>query len=46
MVVVDNQNKVGSEILIMGDDGRGSSVKIPSFLIRMADGGKLKKEIH
>ena len=46
MVAVDNKSTEDPELLIMADDGRGSSVKIPSFLIGMADGDRLKKEIH
>ena len=46
MVVVDNKSQEDPELLIMADDGRGSSVKIPSFLIGMTDGDTLKKEIH
>lgn len=46
LVVVDNKSWEDPELLIMADDGRGSSVKIPSFLIGMSDGDKLKKEIH
>lgn len=33
-------------MLIMADDGRGRSVKIPSFLIGKEDGQKLITEIH
>ena len=46
MIVVDNKSYENPELLIMADDGRGSSVKIPSFLIGMGDGDKLKEAIH
>jgi len=30
----------------MADDGKGSSVNIPTFLISLSDGSILKDEIH
>ena len=38
MVVIDNKEREDPEMLIMADDGRGASVKIPSFLIGYSDG--------
>lgn len=46
MVVADNKDMEDPELLIMADDGRGGSVKIPSFLIGKSDGKKLETEIH
>ena len=46
MVVVDNVESEDPELLIMADDGRGSAVKIPSFLIGHNDGERLKEAIH
>lgn len=46
MVVVDNKAREDPELLIMADDGRGGSVKIPSFLIGKADGDRIIEEIH
>lgn len=46
MIVADNKDREDPELLIMADDGRGGSVKIPSFLISKSDGKKLENEIH
>jgi len=44
--VVDNKEKEDPEFLVMADDGTGSSVNIPTFLIGKSDGSILKEEIH
>lgn len=43
-IVGDNQRE-NSESIIMGDDGTGSSVNIPSFLIRKRDADKIKEQL-
>ena len=45
-VIIDNKRYENPKNLIMADDGSGSSVKIPSFLIAYSDGQKLIKSIH
>jgi len=45
-IIIDNKEWENPEMLIMADDGAGSSVKIPSFLIGHHDGILLKKAIH
>lgn len=44
-IIVDSKIE-NPKSLVMADDGTGSSVKIPSFLIRHADGKLLKDAIH
>jgi len=44
--VVDNKENEDPEFLVMADDGTGSSVNIPTFLIGKSDGSILKEEIH
>ena len=44
--MVDNKEKEDPEFLVMADDGTGSSVNIPTFLIGKSDGAILKEEIH
>lgn len=46
MIVADNKENEDPEYLIMADDGRGSSVTIPSFLISRSDGKKLAAAVH
>lgn len=45
-VIVDNKVDEDPEHLIMADDGTGSHVKIPSFLVGKDNGEILKKAIH
>ena len=45
-IVIDNKRYENPKNLIMADDGSGSSVKIPTFLIAYTDGQKLIKAIH
>lgn len=45
-VVIDNKRFENPKNLIMADDGSGSSVKIPTFLISYSDGQKLIQAIH
>ena len=45
-IIIDNNKYENPEMLIMSDDGMGSNVRIPSFLISHQDGQKLKKVIH
>ena len=45
-VVIDNKRFENPKNLIMADDGSGSSVKIPTFLISYSDGQKLIQSIH
>lgn len=44
MAIVVDRNEV--ESTTMKDDGKGSSVKIPSFLIGKRDGDAIKEAIH
>lgn len=44
MAVVVDKNEV--ESTTMRDDGKGSSLKIPSFLIGKRDGDAIKEAIH
>jgi len=44
--VVDNKENEDPEFLVMADDGTGSSVNIPTFLIGKSAGSILKEEIH
>jgi len=46
MIVADNVPTEDPNRLVMADDGKGSTVTIPSFLISNKDGIKLKEEIH
>jgi hypothetical protein len=46
MLVIDNKAFEDPEYMVMADDGNGESVYIPSFLITMHDGIKIKEEIH
>jgi len=46
MIVIDNKTLEDPEYILMSDDGRGSSITIPSFLISTDDGNKLIEEIH
>lgn len=43
---MDNKVSEDPEFLVMADDGTGSSVNIPTFLIGTSDGKILKEEIH
>lgn len=45
-IIIDNNKYENPEMLIMSDDGMGSDVRIPSFLISHQDGQKLKRVIH
>ena len=42
-IIVDKRDEARA---IMGDDGQGGSIKIPSFLIGNKDGKVLKEAIH
>ena len=44
-IVVDNKKEL-TENLIMADDGAGSSVHIPSFIIRNSSGSILKDTLN
>lgn len=44
--MVDNKENEDPEFLVMADDGTGSSVNIPTFLVGKSDGAILKEEIH
>ena len=46
MVVVDNKETEDVDSIVMADDGKGSSVHIPTFLIGYEDGLMLKEEVH
>ena len=46
MVVVDNKKNEDASKLHMADDGKGKSVKIPSFIIGYQDGVILKEAIY
>ena len=46
MLVIDNKPGENPELHQMADDGRGNKISIPSFMISLADGRKLIKEIH
>ena len=37
-IIVDNKKEQSPLQVIMADDGKGSAIKIPSFLIRYSDG--------
>lgn len=45
-LVVDNKGMENVNTIVMADDGKGESVNIPTFLISMIDGDKLKEVIH
>ena len=45
-VIADNVEFESPSRLIMSDDGTGSAVKIPSFLISNTDGKMIKEAIH
>lgn len=38
MIVIDNKKNENIDHIVMSDDGKGSSVHIPSFLIGYKDG--------
>lgn len=42
-IIVDYND---DEHITMGDDGKGSSIRIPSFLIGKYDGKVIKEAIH
>ena len=46
MIVADNRPTEDPSQLVMADDGNGASIYIPSFLIDMHDGIKIKETIH
>ena len=43
MVVIDNKKNENIDHIVMADDGKGSSVHIPSFLIGYKDGQAIIK---
>lgn len=43
-IIIDNIEQ--DHIVTMGDDGKGSSVHIPNFLINKENGTSLKEAIH
>jgi hypothetical protein len=43
-IIIDNQRE-DSENIIMSDDGTGSSINIPSFIIRKHDGDLIKEQL-
>ena len=45
-LVVDNKAGEDPDYLVMADDGSGESVSIPTFMIGLYDGYKLKEAIH
>ena len=45
-IVVDSSMFEDAESLIMADDGKGESVNIPTFMVSLYDGMKLKEAIH
>lgn len=46
MVVVDNKKTEDVDAVVMADDGKGSSVSIPTWMIDYDDGIVLKEAIH
>ena len=46
MVVVDNKKAEDVDAVVMADDGKGSSISIPTWLIGYDDGMALKEAIH
>ena len=46
MIVIDSNPLGNPELFQMVDDGRGSAITIPSFIISLADGKKLIEAIH
>lgn len=45
LLVIDNNASESPSSLVMADDGMGSSVRIPSFIIKKSDGEKLKAAV-
>ena len=45
-IIVDNKALEDPENLVMADDGNGMGLKIPTFLIGLDDGNKIKEAIH
>lgn len=45
LLVIDNKWEENPKNLVMADDGMGSSVYIPSFIIKKSDGESLKKAV-
>ena len=46
MLVSDDTEGEDPKYLVMADDGKGGSVRIPSMLISSSNGQKLKESIH
>ena len=46
VVIADNKEYEKATSIVMVDDGSGSSIRIPSFLISQQDGQKLKDRIN
>lgn len=45
-VVVDDKIMEDPDSLVMADDGKGESVNIPTFMVSLLDGQRLKDAIH
>ena len=45
-VVVDDKAGEDPDYMVMADDGNGEGVGIPTFLVGMYDGVRLKEAVH